>query len=127
MWCATGQPLANPADLTAVGFPQPVRTDKAWFEGQSAAGKTTYQTYAYGAYGNVVDFFDANDQGPADDVEAVIAYYEDAANYIVGKASSIIVKGAGQTLRERRAVFQPGTGNLLEVDQRDAGGHHVDL
>src|SRR5262249_30307876 len=40
---------ANPASTTATAFPQLVRTDKKFFEGQATPGKTTYMTYQYDA------------------------------------------------------------------------------
>ena len=60
---STQSPLANPSDLTAVAFPQHVRTDKSWFEGQAAAGKTTYETFAYDQYGNITGYVDGADRG----------------------------------------------------------------
>ncbi len=120
---STQQPLANPSDLTAVGFPQHVRTGKYWYEGQPTAGKTTYETFAYGTYGNVTDYLDTADRGPAGYVESQIGYYQDLTNYIVGKANSITVLGGGSTvMRQRKASFQAGTGNLLEVVKTLANG-----
>jgi len=115
-------PLANPADLTAVGFPQLVRTDKRWFEGLAVAGKSTYETFAYDRYGNVKLYFDASEAPAADDVEATIAYHEDVPAYIVGKAREIVVEGNGAEMRRRSATFQPTTGNMLEARQVLAGG-----
>ncbi len=106
----------NLNSLTATIFPQLSRTDKAFFEGQSTAGKETYTTFDYDFLGNVTRFFDAaNLDTAADDVESLIAYHNDTANYIVGKADSVVVNGNGTEMRRRTADFEIGTGNLLEV------------
>ncbi len=119
---ADQQPLADPADLTAVGFPQLVRTDKSWFEGQPAAAKSSYETFAYDKYGNVTAYLDSGDSGPSGVRQAQIAYHEDLVPYIVGKARSITVLAGGQTARQRTATFQPGTGDLLQVVKTLADG-----
>ncbi|MCI5138763.1 MAG: hypothetical protein D3922_10190, partial [Candidatus Electrothrix sp. AR1] len=101
--------------LTATVFPEMIRTDKKFYEGQEQPGITTHQTFAYDTLGNVKHFFDAADTGAADDVESFIQYHSDLANYIMGKAKKIIVKGNGVTMRQRDAVFEIGTGNLKQV------------
>ena len=118
---STQSPLANPSDLTAVAFPQHVRTDKSWFEGQAAAGKTTYETFAYDQYGNITGYVDGADRGQAGVAQATIGYWQDQAAYIT-KANSIAVHGGGTLMRQRTATFQPGTGNLLEVVKSLASG-----
>ena len=120
---ATQQPLANPADLVAVAFPQHTRTDKAWFEGQATAGKKTYQTFSYGQYGDIVDYQDTAEGAPGQLAEAKIGYWVDlnGSDYIV-KANAITVYGGGQVMRQRSASFQSGTGNLLQVAKLLAGG-----
>ncbi len=113
----------NLESLTATIFPQLSRTDKAFFEGQSTAGKETYTTFDYDFLGNVTRFFDAaNLDTAADDVESLIAYHNDAANYIVGKADSVVVNGNGTEMRRRTADFEIGTGNLLEVISYNTDG-----
>ena len=52
-----GGVLQNPSDLTAVGFPAHMQTNKYWYEGQPAYGKSTYETYAYDQYGNVIELY----------------------------------------------------------------------
>ncbi len=118
---ATGNPLTDLTDLTAVGFPMLVRTDKRWFEGQTVAGKTTFETFEYDEYGNISRYIDGSDQGPADDVEAVIAYHRDLTPYII-KANSITVRSNGVEMRRRTATFQGGTGNMLEAKKYLADG-----
>ena len=111
------------ASLTATIFPQLVRTNKAFYEGQSTAGKSTYQTFAYDELGNVTRFFDAaNLDTTSDDVESLIAYHSDLPNYIVGKANRVVVNGNGDEMRRRHATFEAGTGNLLDVSSFDADG-----
>jgi RHS repeat-associated protein len=114
---------ADLASLTATVFPQMVRTDKAFYEGQATAGKSTYTTLAYDDLGNVTNFFDAaNLNTAADDVESVIAYHSDLPAYIVGKADTVVVNGNGVEMRRRSASFETGTGNLLEVSSHLANG-----
>ncbi|MEJ2117630.1 MAG: toxin TcdB middle/N-terminal domain-containing protein, partial [Alphaproteobacteria bacterium] len=117
----TGAPLTDLSDLSAIGFPMLVRTDKRWYEGQTAPGKTTYETFEYDEYGNVTRYLDGSDQGPADDVEAVIAYHQDLSAYII-KANSIIVRSNGVEMRKRTASFEAGTGNMLETSKFLADG-----
>jgi len=61
--------LVNPNDLTATVFPALVQVDKRFFEGQVTPGKTTYETYEYDSLGNVIHFFNAGDEGTADNVK----------------------------------------------------------
>ncbi|MCI5190326.1 MAG: sugar-binding protein, partial [Candidatus Electrothrix sp. AS4_5] len=56
--------------LTATVFPELIRTDKKFYEGQDEPGISTYQTFEYDALGNVKHFFDAADAGAEDDVES---------------------------------------------------------
>ncbi len=59
---------------------------------------------------------DGADVGTQDDVKAVIGYFKDEANYIVGKANKIVVTdNSGTVLRRREAIFESGTGNLSQV------------
>ncbi len=108
--------------LTATVFPELSRVDKFFYEGQATAQKTTHMTYQYDTLGNVIRFFDAGDTGAQDDVEAIIGYFSDLPNYIVGKADSILVNGNTVEFRRREADIQPGTGNLLQVRQYLANG-----
>ena len=101
--------------LTATVFPELIRTDKRFYEGQEQPGISTWQTFEYDALGNVTHFFDAADTGADDDVESFIGYHSDLANYIVGKADRIEVKSNGKLLRQREAVFENSTGCLRQV------------
>lgn len=112
---ATQETLADPQSLTATGFPRLVRTDRRWFEGQPAAGKTTFETFEYDRFGNIVRYFDASDAQADDDVESLVSYHQDLPSYIVGKADAVRVFGGGVLMRERQATFEAGTGNLLQA------------
>ncbi len=117
----TGSEVSQPDSLTATVFPQLIRTDNQFYEGQAVAGKATFMTYTYDALGNVVEYFDAaNLDTTADDVTSVIGYHSDLPAYIVGKADSVVVTGQGGTgpsgaYRNREATFETGTGNLLQL------------
>jgi RHS repeat-associated protein len=116
---------AEPADgssTTATIFPQLARTDRRFYEGNAAPGKTTYVTNSYDAFGNVTQFFDAGDPGAADDLTAAIEYEHCLAPYIVDKAKSIVVTGSGAELRRREATIDCATGNETQIRQFLANG-----
>jgi RHS repeat-associated protein len=103
-------------------FPQLVRTDRRFFEGQKGSpGKSTYTEHDYDDFGNVVRFFDAGDSGAADDVEATIAYSANETaclnNYLVGTPTKIEVLNGGKGLRRREATLDCTNGDLLQVRQ----------
>ncbi|MEM9522374.1 MAG: SpvB/TcaC N-terminal domain-containing protein, partial [Pseudomonadota bacterium] len=113
---ATGTDVGDPESLTATVFPQLVRTDSHFYEGQAVAGKSTFVTYAYDQYGNVVEYVDAaNLETTDDDVTSTIGYHQDLAAHIVGKADAVVVTGNGAVHRERQADFAPGTGNMTQL------------
>ncbi|CAK8717112.1 RHS and YD repeat-containing [Candidatus Electrothrix laxa] len=101
--------------LTATVFPEMIRTDKKFYEGEEEVGISTYQTFEYDSLGNVTHFFDAADTGSADDVESAIEYHSDLTNYIVGKANKIEVRSNGTLYRQREATIASGTGNITQV------------
>src|SRR5262249_53080536 len=70
----SGAEPADGASTTATVFPQLVRTDQRYNEGQPAAAKSTFTTNHYDAQGNIDHFTDAGDAGAADDVDATISY-----------------------------------------------------
>jgi RHS repeat-associated protein len=116
---ATQLPLVNASDLTARAFAQLARTDKRWFEGQATAGKATFETFAYDAFGNVSQYLDTSEAGPADDMQADITYSE-RPGYII-KPDLIRVSGNGVLMRERQASYD-ANGNLTQVRRLLAGG-----
>ncbi|HEY0603173.1 MAG TPA: SpvB/TcaC N-terminal domain-containing protein, partial [Herpetosiphonaceae bacterium] len=107
----TGQELVNPQSTTATVFPQRVRTDERFYEGQPTPGKTTYTTYAYDALGNVTGFFDAGDTGTQDDVAATVDY----SDCILDAPIKIEVRGNGVLMRHREATVDCATGNVTQV------------
>ena len=119
-----------------VRFPPLARSEKHFYEGQAivsgglspldsmpAGTKRSAQSFTYETtFGNVVAFTDEGDlDTPLDNATASIGYFQDLAAYIV-KPSSITVTSGGQTLRQRVAAFEPGTGNLRQVQQSAGGG-----
>lgn len=114
----TGAELINayPGNTIATVFPQFIRSDQYFHEGQSTAGVSAYQTYAYDGYGNVTGYFDAGEGGAADDLEAAITYYQDLTKYIVSKPRSTKVYANGALLRHREADYD-AVGNQTQVRQ----------
>jgi RHS repeat-associated protein len=120
----------------AVRFPALARTEKHFYEGQASASgelsplssipagiKRNAQSFTYETtFGNVVAFNDEGDlDTPLDNATASIGYFQDPAAYIV-KPDAITVMGGGQTMRQRNAAFETGTGNLRQVQQAAGGG-----
>ena len=115
--------LINRQSTTATAFPQRIRTDRRFYEGEAVPQKSTHQTMAYDAFGNLVETVDFGDPGAEDDWTARIRYFLDDDNYIVGKSDRIVVSDADDNeLRRREAVIEAVTGNLLQVRQYLADG-----
>lgn len=110
----TGTEPANAASTTATIFPQLVRTDRRWFEGQATAGKTTFSTMTYDEFGNVSRQVDLNEAGTADDVETRIDYTRCLDTGITGTPTSIEVRGNGTLMRKRLATIDCSTGDLTQ-------------
>ncbi len=118
-------------------FPSLTRTDTYFYDGNDISStseegfkKSTYQTFAYDSYGNVINFHDKGEffptNDPTDDVTATITYIADTSAYIVGKPLTIVViDAAGKQLRSRSAVYEPGTGNLLTLTLDNTTGPSV--
>ena len=117
---------ADPRSTTATVFPQLVRTDRLFYEGQATPGKSTFTTTEYDAVGNVVRSFDAADTGTADDVDARIQYTASdpacQASHIIGIPDAIDVTGGGTPMRHRESTVDCTTGNLTQVRARLASG-----
>jgi RHS repeat-associated protein len=114
---STGQPLATLASTTATAFPQLTRTDKRFYEGQLASGKTTFTTLTYDAFGNVETFADVGEPLVAtDDVLATIRYTNCQPAYII-QPNRIEVRGNGTVMRLREADIDCTTGDVREVRQ----------
>lgn len=107
--------------LDNILFPQLVETDKSYSEVGAASPVTTYETYAYDAFGSVTLYVEGGD-GPSDAVTASINYTGAAfapANYLPSLPTTLTVSGAGGTLRQRTASYDPNNGDLVEVDRID--------
>ncbi|MCT9929904.1 hypothetical protein N5079_06685 [Planotetraspora sp. A-T 1434] len=114
-----------PADAhstTATIFPQLVRTDNRYFEGQTDPSKSTFTTTEYDASGNVTRTFDAGEAGTGDDVETRIGYSDCTATNIVGLADTIDVFGGGTLLRHRTSTVDCATGDVTQVGAKLANG-----
>jgi RHS repeat-associated protein len=94
-----------------------VRNDVLFYEGQPQPGKSTYKTYNYDTKGNITQYSDFGDEGPADDVNAAIIYYNMPDKYIVSAAKSIVVTGSGTTYRKRESSIDTQTGDVMQIRQ----------
>lgn len=117
---------ADALSTTATIFPQLVRTDRRFFEGQAAPGKTTFTTMEYDSFGNLVRLFDAADAGAADDVDTLVGYTADdpacQASYIVGAPDALDVFGDGVLMRHRESTVDCTTGDITQVRAELADG-----
>jgi RHS repeat-associated protein len=122
---ATGGP-ALAGSTTATVFPLLSRTDKNFYEGQPAAGKSTFTENEYDALGNLTRSFDAADTGTADDVESRFGYTSSipacAASGVVGIANAVEVRGNGTTLRRRESTVDCPSANVAQVREFLADG-----
>lgn len=118
---ATNGVLANLNDLTAVVSPELRRTDKRFYEGQAAPGKATYETFEYDTVGNAIRYFNAQDAGTVDDIQADITYFNDVSKYLF-IPQSISVTANGQVVRKREATIDASTGDVKQVRQYLADG-----
>jgi len=113
---ATGLAPADPASVAATLFPEMIRSDRRFYEGQTSPGKTTFTTNEYDAVGNITRFTDDGESGiVTDNVDATIAY-TNCATYVI-KPSHITVRGNGAIMRERDATIDCATGDVTQVQQ----------
>jgi RHS repeat-associated protein len=117
----TGAVPADAHSTTATIFPEKIRTDDSYFEGQAQPGKTTHTEMDYDDFGNVVHSLDVADAGTADDVDTRMTYSSsDAgcrADNIVAAPTSIEVRGGGAggtVLRHREDTVDCATGNVAQ-------------
>jgi RHS repeat-associated protein len=118
---ATGL-AGDPQSTTAAQFPQLVRTDERFYEGNAAPGKQTYTTYKYDALGNITQVFDAADVGAQDDIQTDTTYAACPASYIMGTANRVIVSSNGTELRHREGTVDCATGDVTQLRQYFANG-----
>ncbi|HNR90507.1 MAG TPA: SpvB/TcaC N-terminal domain-containing protein, partial [Spirochaetota bacterium] len=75
-------------------FPRLTQKSYCYYEGGATCQKSTRQTYEYDQYGNVSKFTDhGEDDDPADDLTAVIAYSYSPDSHIVAKPKLMTVTG----------------------------------
>jgi len=93
------------------------RTDYLFYEGQAQPGKSTFKTYGYDVYGNVINYSDFGDPGAGDDISSAITYFKVTDKYIIGSPKSILVTGSGVTYRKRESTIDTQTGDVTEIRQ----------
>ena len=115
---ATGQP-ADPSSANATIFPQLVRVDRRFYEGQPTPGKSTYTETTYDDVGNVVRSVDGGDTGTADDVVTTTGYSASVQacrdNNILNVANAVETRGGGTVMRHRESDVDCSTGNVTQV------------
>ena len=118
--------LADLSSTTATIFPQLVRTDTRFYEGQLQPGKSTFATFEYDSFGNLTRSFDAADPGTSDDTDTRVRYTaenpECATSYVVGTPDRIDVFGDGVLMRHRESTVDCATGNVTQVRAELASG-----
>ncbi|MFL6202995.1 MAG: RHS repeat domain-containing protein, partial [Thermoanaerobaculia bacterium] len=102
-------------------FPARVKETTFFHEGETAAQKTTSETFEYDELGNVVRFADQADTGTADDVLASVSYHVDPATYVIQPERIEVRDGTGRLLRQRTAAYD-GLGDLVRLEQMLSGG-----
>jgi RHS repeat-associated protein len=110
---------ADPRSTTATIFPQLVRTDRRFYEGQPSPGKSTFSTMEYDEVGNLTRSVDAGDVGAGDDVEARIRYTSQnpacQAAYLQSTPDLLDVFGGGTLMRHRESTVDCANGNVTQV------------
>ncbi|MEV0618191.1 SpvB/TcaC N-terminal domain-containing protein [Nonomuraea sp. NPDC050404] len=110
LWDVGAERVVDGKSASASIFPRLVRTDRAWYEGRDAPGKTTYTEMSYDAFGNVVRSLDRADAGSIDDVETTISYVSCPDTYLVGIATKVQIEGGGAVMRQRESEVDCATG-----------------
>ncbi|HVQ93577.1 MAG TPA: GH-E family nuclease [Mycobacteriales bacterium] len=108
---------ADPASTSATIFPQLVRTDQRFYEGQPTPAKSTHTDMSYDDVGNLTRSLDVGEPGPADDVETKIRYSVESGFcrdfYLLGTPQLIQVRGGGVLLRQRESTVECRTGDVV--------------
>ncbi|MDQ4071014.1 MAG: sugar-binding protein [Actinomycetota bacterium] len=113
----TGAEPADPASTTATIFPQLVRTDQRFYEGDASPAKSTHTTQRFDTAGNLTQLFDAADVGGDDDLTTTVEYSNCPSTYVMGLPRRITAAGAGGVMRQREGSVDCSTGNLTQVRQ----------
>ncbi|MBO9201949.1 MULTISPECIES: SpvB/TcaC N-terminal domain-containing protein [Niastella] len=115
----TGAVLPNSykTDDAGAAFVALKRTDEFSFEGQAQPGKSTSVTFEYDTKGNIIQYTDFADDGPADDISATVTYYNIPDKYIISSPKSIVITGSGTTYRKRESTIDPQTGDVTQIRQ----------
>jgi RHS repeat-associated protein len=107
---------ADPASTTATVFPQLVRTDQRFYEGQPAPAEETHTDLSYDSVGNLTRQFDAGEPGAADDVETKVRYTVEnglcSDVHLIGAPTTIQVRGNGVLMRQRDNTIDCVTGDV---------------
>jgi RHS repeat-associated protein len=111
----TGDVINDDQSTTATVFPQLIRIDHRYFEGNTVPGKTTFTTQAYDEWGNIVSIFVAGEEGSDDDLTATLVYSDCPNTYVMGIPITIEVLGNGTTMRYREATVDCLSGHLTQV------------
>ncbi|PSK80959.1 RHS repeat-associated protein [Prolixibacter denitrificans] len=120
--------IADTADMATVyrAFPALVETHKYFYEGESSPQKSTYMSFGYGAYGNVVSYTDHGEPDePGDSISSSIQYWELTGKHILNVPKSITVTGEGKTYRERSTEVDDQTGKITQITQALKKGQAV--
>jgi len=120
----TGADIPNTfQDDDGAAFPALVSTERLFYEGQAAAGKTTSTSFNYDVLGNMTGTVDYGDPGANDDLSTAVSYHSVPGKYIMNVPSSVTVSGNGQVYRQRATTIDNNTGNITELRQYlQAGG-----
>ncbi|WP_105970589.1 SpvB/TcaC N-terminal domain-containing protein [Streptomyces geranii] len=118
---ATGEP-ADGGSTGATLFPQLVRTESRWYEGEAEPGQSTSVELSYDELGNVVRTIDHGEAGAADDLVTRTRYTECADTHIVGVARAVEVFGGGERRRSRESEVDCATGDITRHTARLADG-----
>jgi len=120
---ATGENTTDLSSLTGSRFPMLVRSDQSFFEGQPSNPISTWDTYAYDAYGNLATVVQAGElASSADDVRADIHYASFPSSYIMDRAEHITIRNGGTVLREREAQIDGNAGESTQVREHAGSG-----
>ncbi|MFI6024521.1 DUF5615 family PIN-like protein [Amycolatopsis magusensis] len=113
----TAKPVTTAVRAASV-WPQPVRTDRYFHEGQAKAVKSTYTEVAYDDVGNVIRRFDPGEPGPQDDVEVLTRFSRElpecAGNRVLDTPFLTDTLGNKAVMRHQESDVDCATGDALQ-------------